>query len=190
MKPRFKSLVLTLRVSLQCLSLARAPRGRSPSKASACYCSCTDAKAKGYLVGHHARGLCTLSSRIGLQRLWPKVSHDAFGVRSALCEQASLEEARYHDNLQLFFMADLIDNSESSLLSARSLTSAEELVWRWIYTGSSDGGNLVSLVDGARRSLACLFTDECRSAVLYSCVCLKLLLVWAWMRVVRVSVEL
>ena len=190
MKPRFKSLVLTLRVSLQCLSLARAPRGRSPSKASACYCSCTDAKAKGYLVGHHARGLCTLSSRIGLQRLWPKVSHDALGVRSALCEQASLEEARNNDNLHLFFTADLIDNSESCLLSARSLTSAEELVWRWIYTGSSDGGNLVSLVDGARRSLAGLFTDECRSAVLYSCVCLKLLLVWAWMRVVRVSVEL
>jgi len=125
-------------------------------------------------VGHHARGLCTLSLRIGLQRRWPKVSHDALGVRSALCEQASLEEAWYHDNLQLFFMADLIDNSESSLLKARSLTSAEELVWRWIYTGSSDGGNLVSLVDGARRSLACLFIDECRSAVLYSCVCLKI----------------
>jgi hypothetical protein len=118
------------------------------------------------------------------------VSHDALGVRSALSEQASLEEARNNDNLHVFFTADLIDNSESCLLSARSLTSAEELVWRWIYTGSSDGGNLVSLVHGARRSLACLFSDDCRSAVLYSCVRLKILLVWAWMRFVRVSVEL
>jgi len=57
--------------------------------------------------------------------------------------------------------ADLIDNSESILLSAHSLTSAEELVWRWIYTGSSDGENSALLVRGARRALACLFSDDC-----------------------------
>ena len=86
--------------------------------------------------------------------------------------------------------ADLIDNSESILLSAHSLTSAEELVWRWIYTGSSDGENSALLVRGARRALSCLFSDDCRSAVLYSCVRLKFILVWAWMRFARVSVEL
>jgi|NorSeaMetagenome_1021524.scaffolds.fasta_scaffold136195_1 hypothetical protein len=58
---------------------------------------------------------------------------------------------------------DLIDKSESALLSARSLNSAEEMVWRWIFTGSRDGEMSATLVQGVRRALASLFSDNCRS---------------------------
>ena len=67
--------------------------------------------------------------------------------------------------------ADLIDKSELAILSARSPNSAEEMVWRWIFTGSSDGERSATLVQGVRRALASLFSDNGRSAVFLKSFC-------------------